>query len=707
MHPIGLSELLLVVMFAVGSIIEDTLEKNREIWLVLQNMRKAYDSVGWYYLRASLMSGRIKNSGGITSHFMAGAFVNNTIWVESYQTLTQYALNIASKFFEINDISINNDKTVTIPINQDVKVASLSICGQPISIAKKGKPSVAKAYSNVCFFVNVVLRKAITNKQFSYLVSTVLQSIKSFKLKACLSHDFSDAALHHPLLYGLKTFKQIQSESKLAAVIFEFADYGLGSYKSFAVLVRLCVSPVNNFLANVVKVFLSNKLSLANNLPNIFHSSGVFLISLVFGDALYFSSVHFLKHFGVVFDDRLLDKKGHKKLDLRGPVLSWFRQTSQFLCNSNTESSGFSVVWSSLHKIWSGSFNVFIDSSLRNFGLVDVSSSAAVYFPAVNLSLEVKIWGLLSSILAKLQAIALALECVLSFCTVVVHTDSQAAINTCVFKMSTAVPDFHVPCWVERHHIFNLVYKKNINVKWMKIRGYSGICGNEKTDAAAGNAMHSQFFLPVGVQEHFLVAEDMVVSDNAWHFSTSRKSSVLRSYLIKAVHRWLPVAVRKRLYDKGYLGVQCLLCGEVELPDHVFLCALDILAKASASWVSLVRACTSSSSTVLQFLDLCSLNIGLYSVVCKGFVMEDWYTEAAGVFNNKKEAVSVVVDYIRHFVELHHSRIWLVRSKHRVDIEKTGLMLGIADSLAISFGHHMFCLFFSRLDCNLHVIIGM
>ncbi|KAG9284097.1 hypothetical protein G9A89_022871 [Geosiphon pyriformis] len=248
------------LVFAVGSVVEDALEKNRELWLVLQNMSKAYDSIGWYHLEVSLKcikmcsrfisffdgihndrinrvmtdfglsngycvhdnlsqgevfssllwrifydpllcevkqhehlcgykidtkfvarTGRIENSGGMSSFFAAGAFVDNTIW---------YALNIASEFFSINDISINNEKMVAILINQGVKVASLSISGQPISIAKKGKayrylgifllterlfkPSLAKAHSDVRFFTNVVLRKAITGKQFSYLISAVL-----------------------------------------------------------------------------------------------------------------------------------------------------------------------------------------------------------------------------------------------------------------------------------------------------------------------------------------------------------------------------------------------------------------------------------------------------------------------------------------------------------------------------------------------------
>ncbi|KAG9284931.1 hypothetical protein G9A89_006309 [Geosiphon pyriformis] len=141
--------------------------------------------------------GRVESVGGMTFYFVAGVFVDDTIWIGNCQAFTQYALNIASEFFKINDISINNNKTVAIPINQGVKIAFLNICGQPISIVKKNKmhhylgiflfterlfkPSVAKTYSDIRFFVNVVLRKAITDKQYLYLVSAILQSIISYQ----------------------------------------------------------------------------------------------------------------------------------------------------------------------------------------------------------------------------------------------------------------------------------------------------------------------------------------------------------------------------------------------------------------------------------------------------------------------------------------------------------------------------------------------
>ncbi|KAG9306678.1 hypothetical protein G9A89_004225 [Geosiphon pyriformis] len=108
----------------------------------------------------------------------------------------------------------------------------------------------------------------------------------------------------------------------------------------------------------------------------------------------------------------------------------------------------------------------------------------------------------MSSILAKLQAVALVLECVLSFSAVTVYLDSQAAINVCM----------------ERHYIFDLIREKDLSVSWIKVKSYSGVCGNIKANAAAGAVACSQFSLPIGVWEWLLIAESMVVFDNAHHF---------------------------------------------------------------------------------------------------------------------------------------------------------------------------------------------
>ncbi|KAG9302972.1 hypothetical protein G9A89_022632 [Geosiphon pyriformis] len=67
---------------------------------------------------------------------MTGAFVDDTIWIGNSQTATQFILDIANKFFSINNISINNNKIIAILINRRVKNTALRISGSLILIAK-------------------------------------------------------------------------------------------------------------------------------------------------------------------------------------------------------------------------------------------------------------------------------------------------------------------------------------------------------------------------------------------------------------------------------------------------------------------------------------------------------------------------------------------------------------------------------------------
>ncbi|KAG9300163.1 hypothetical protein G9A89_010573 [Geosiphon pyriformis] len=617
------------------------------------------------------------------------------------------------------------------------------------------KLSVAKAHANVCFFVNVVLRKAIKDKQFLYLVSAVLQPIVSYciqfsfvssnvcrkwdvlvrkglKSKACLFCDFPDAALHHSSLYDLKHFEQMQSEGKVAALImFSNAPGILGHLFSHRFLdlqvlgwapldplqfpVRLYVSLVNNFLAELVRIFLDNELFLANNLPTAFHNPGHFFLSSILEKSLYFDSVKSLKHFGVAFGDQLFDKKGGlldwrtfrhwKRLDPHGPVPHWSVVASEFflgkrfllsgttgsveLCGLDVLGSNeFSAIKDGLHDVWLGFFEVYTDEFLKNAGSVEIASGIAAYFPALDLSIGVAVWGLLSFIMAELQAVALSLECVPSSSTMVLHLDSQAVIDTCVSEMSFATSDFHNQCWLERYYIFNLVRNKDLNMSWAKIKGHSGIPGNVRADLAAGAASGSLFSLLANVRKHFLVAEGTAVSGNACHFVwnifwsvcyacweagpgcdvvpdamvgcvdwvatarvwhldsymladfTSCKSSTLHFYIMKAVHRRLPMAVKKRLYNRCYSGVLCLLCGGVKFFDHAFTYVYksdihnEILAEASACWSALAGVFDCFSSVVLWVLSQCSIDVRLYALVCKRFVLDEWHRETCCVFDD-------------------------------------------------------------------------
>ncbi|KAG9304139.1 hypothetical protein G9A89_019701 [Geosiphon pyriformis] len=448
------------------------------------------------------------------------------------------------------------------------------------------------------------------------------------------------------------------------------------------------------------------------------------------------------------------------RLDLHGSVPHWFVVSSEFLkgqgfssscsagsdelCSLNILGSGeFSAVKDRLHDVWSGFFEVFTDGSLRNVGSAEVANGAAVYFPALDLSVGVAVYGLLSSTMAELQTVTLSLECVLSLSTVVLHLDSQVAINACV--------------------------DKDFVVSWVKVKSHSGVSGNERADLAAQAASGSSFSLLAGVHEHFLVAEGTAVSGNARHFVrdifrsicyvhwkagpgydvipdaligcinwvvtakvwhsdsymlagfTNYKFSMLHTYLMKAVHRRLLVAVRKKLYNKCYPGVLCLLCGGVKFFNYAFTCVHEssvydkILAEASVYWSALAGVFNVSSFAMLQVLFQCSVDVGLYTLVCKGFVLNDWYQEACSVFDNRKVALAQIVDFVSHRVVMEkaglvcNSRVVSELSHEVSSVLSDGVirLLGMIESFVVCFSHCKPCCFFSGLGGWVQVNISM
>ncbi|KAG9285762.1 hypothetical protein G9A89_013187 [Geosiphon pyriformis] len=384
-------------IFAIGLVVENALKKNCELWLVLQDMHKAYDSVDWHHLwnmhddfdqgevfspllwrifynhllcevkrqkslckyhihfRFVAKTGKLEIHSGLTLFLAAGAFVDDTIWVGSSQAATQYILDIVSEFFSINNISINNKKTVAISINRKIYLLSEGL----------SKPSLAKAHSDVRFFINLVLRKAISDKQFLYLVLAVLQPI------ARLPSDFPNEALHHPSLYGLKSFEQVQAECKMASVLSflnagEILDY-LYIHRSLdlQILIRLHVSPVNNYLAGVMKIFLNCDVSFENFSHTAFYFFGGTLMSLVLRDHLFYKVSCSLKKFGVAFIEQLYTKKG--------PVSYWFNLTCDFLvCFSPYKDFFFAGL-----------------QSLDVGSLDEIKYGTAAYFSDVNLGIGV------------------------------------------------------------------------------------------------------------------------------------------------------------------------------------------------------------------------------------------------------------------------------------------------------------------------------
>ncbi|KAG9297165.1 hypothetical protein G9A89_019446 [Geosiphon pyriformis] len=642
-------------IFAIGSVVEDALEKNRELWLVLQDMRKAYDSVvrikmcdrfirffgsihngyvnrvmtdfgltgGYccifydsllcevkrqdsvygYRLNSHFISrtGRVDPQAGLSSFLAASTFVDNTIWVGSSQAATQRILDVVSEFFRFNDISVNNDKTVAIPINCRVLDPRLTISGVPISIAKKGeshrylgiflssesfsKLSLAKAQADVWFFVNLVLRKVISDKQCAYLVSAVLFPIISYrtqfsfisvgvcnkwdalvrkilKSKFELSRDFPSNALHHPSLYNLKTFEQIQAESKSASIVAFANSTGvlgrLFSHRSHDLQIlswrprhpllfpaRVSVSPSDNFLVGVICIFSGCDLSLGGSLACAFHHRCGTPMSLVLGESCFFKCISLLKHYEIAFVEQLHDRNGDvfswgtfkhwKRLDPRGPVPFWFNFSVRFLGSVVPLSSNsslvdghavsdihlfydFGVICDTLPTIDAACLSVYTDRSLSGLGTVDIKAGAAIFFEDINLGLGVGVSGLVSSTLTELQAIALALECVSFSHSIDLFSDSQAALNACRSESLLVRLDFRNRCWIECCHIATVIRQKNLDVNWVKVKGHSGVLSNEHANTLAKSAALFSWCLPYLVSKRFLCAGSTAVSGNSRHF---------------------------------------------------------------------------------------------------------------------------------------------------------------------------------------------
>ncbi|KAG9307733.1 hypothetical protein G9A89_023298 [Geosiphon pyriformis] len=823
-------------IFTIGLVIKDALEKNRKLWLVLQDMCKAYDFVGWEHLKRSL-TGWVESQAGLMLFLATGVFVDDTIWVSSSQTATQHILNVASDFFRLNNILINNDKTVIIPINCWVAAPYLTISDMPISITKRGeshyylgiflssegfsKPSLVKAHSDVRFFINFILRKVISDKQFAYLLSSVLFPIisyrtqfsfiflsvcnkwdtlicKSLKSKFGLPLDFLNNVLYHFSLYNLKTFEQIQAESKLASVIafvnlvgvldhlFSHRSYNLQvlswhPHHPLLVLVCVRISSLNNFLTDVVYIFSGCDLSLGGSLISAFCLWNSTFMSLVLGKMIFFKCVFSLRHYNIAFVEQLCDQNGivfdwatfkrWKRLDSCGSVSSWFDLSVHFLggvaflsgqsphegvCGFSDihQSSGFGVICNNLLDVGATCLSVYTDGSLSNLGIVDMLAGAVVFFKDINLGLGVGISGVVSSTLVELQTIALALECVFSFHSVDLFSDSQVTIDAYRSKFLSVDSDFKNCCWIEHCHITNVICHKNLDVNWIKVKGHSDVSGNEHADVLAKDAALSAWRLPHLVNKRFLKAGVDTVSGNSrdfvcnifrsihhahweigsgsqavpdclcadidwlrsslmWHLDshlvtgfTSIRMAGFCTYFIKALHYCLPIAVQKRLYDKGYPSVVCLFCDKVEVSDHIFSCSSD------------ADSCTGLLDTYATAWELRS---GLsHFFLC--FVFSNWYCESVFVYKDLKVAVVNVMNFVREFCLAFCNNIWLVCAKHRTIMEKNKLipcdgsilvavsgfstrllagvirLLGVADALGISFGYHKHCLFYTGVD---------
>ncbi|KAG9302640.1 hypothetical protein G9A89_007344 [Geosiphon pyriformis] len=429
---------------------------------------------------------------------------------------------------------------------------------------------------------------------------------------------------------------------------------------------------------------------------------------------------------------------GVKRLDSRGLVPFWFDFSVHFLGGVASpsghflhegvcgffdicQSLGFGVICNDLLNVSATCLSVYTDGSLSNLGTVDMLAGTAIFFKDIDSGLGVGVFGLVSSTLVELQAIALALKCVLSFHSVDLFLDSQVALDACRSESLSVGPDFRNHCWIEHHHIAN-------------VKSHSGVLGNEWADALAKNTR----FLKTGVDtvsgnlKHFVC--DIFRSINRVHWEIGSGSWVLRfslvwhpdfhmmtgftnirtvgfrTYFIKALYHCLLVAVQKHLYNRGYSSVVCLFCGEIEVLDHVFSCSSDVDSHAGL---------LDTYAAAWELLSTCILDVTVSIALCKSFVFGNWYCESVSVYKDLKVAVINVVNFIHEFCFAFHNNIWLVHVKYWAIIKKNKLipcddfipvtvsgfftwflagvirLLDVANAFGISFGYHKHFLFYA------------
>ncbi|KAG9297025.1 hypothetical protein G9A89_008611 [Geosiphon pyriformis] len=712
---------------------------------------------------------------GLTSYFAASAFVDDTIWVGNCLSATQKILDIASEFFSVNDISINDSKMVAIPINQEVKDASLSISGSNILIVKRkeshrylkifilsdglSKLSLAKAHSDVRFFSNVVLRKTITEKQFLYLVSAVLQPIVSYRLQfSCVLKNVCDSnALHHLELFGLRIFEQVLTENLLASLI-SFANAGgilgrLFDHRAMNLqatswmprhplqfLIRLMIDLIDCFLSGVTCALVLCNLSLDGDMFDVFWAGGSVTVLDVLGSDSY-----------LLFVNQILDRNDScfswntfrqwKRLDPKDLVPAWFTTLVNFVSagglsggefvSSCSTLAGVSCDFSYIHNQLLASgldpVTIYMDGSVKCMGSVGAHRGVAAYFSRVDVSIGVSVNGLLSSTLVELQVITLALECVPGFSSVVLFTDSQALLDMCCSRSGGFGPDFRDKCWIEKEYISQIISRKVLLVTWNKIKGHSGDVGNKHANFYTNFAVTSSFILTPMVPFHFFKVEGRPVSKNAhrfvkalfnavnfvgwkarcvgvfmdaisydgfdrartfsvWHSDgkissgfTSLTLASLCSYFMKVLHHRLPVAAKKRLYNSKYLSVACIRCGLLEDSDHTFSCLSnnnarkELLSTAALDWADLLGVCA-DDSVVFCSLGMVAVSVELYTALAKGFVLKSWINDMCCWLGADFDGGALVVRFVQHFIENHHSSIWLPAAKLRVYYKKHNLL---------------------------------
>ncbi|KAG9296577.1 hypothetical protein G9A89_015169 [Geosiphon pyriformis] len=215
-----------------------------------------------------------------------------------------------------------------------------------------------------------------------------------------------------------------------------------------------------------------------------------------------------------------------------------------------------------------GIVSVYTDGSVKNLGSAGTCGSVTAYFSDVDLSIRVRVYGLLSLTLMELQTITFALKCILTFSSVMLFTDSQTSLDMCALLVNSVGPDFHNKCWIKKEHIHITIASKGLSVCWNKVKGHSGVVGNKHADFFADTATKSNLYMTLA--KGFMLKEWMadtvhllgpgsdgglLVINLVCEFAEGHQSSI-----------WILTAKLRMYYEKhGLLPRDSFVCS-----DHIW-----------------------------------------------------------------------------------------------------------------------------------------
>ncbi|KAG9293653.1 hypothetical protein G9A89_018990 [Geosiphon pyriformis] len=336
-----------------------------------------------------------------------------------------------------------------------------------------------------------------------------------------------------------------------------------------------------------------------------------------------------------------------------------------------------------------GSIVVYTDGFVKSLGSIGAYGGTAAYFPKANVSIGVKVSGLLSSTLVELQAITLALKSVLDICK---------------FDMGVSSPDFCHKCWIEKEYIHQVVSKKNLSVMWKKVKGHSSIVKNDRADFFANVAVLSESILALDVLFCFLRIENRPVSENACHFV---KESGCGASIIdvdvaddvdmpKLFSVWHSDGRICFSYTNSFSATLVVLSYEISVLPLASCCEEKAGEMAGESIVE---------SRIEHFLHEAKLFSELYMLLAKRFVLKSWTADAIQCLGSDSGGHIIVkllsAAKLKAFYEKHN----LLPQDRSVVLSVAGLLdvwavdvvhsFGIRLGIYVSFG---LCLYLAGLE---------